>query len=294
MWVENEVTPASDDYVAFLWSFAFRPELPVNHFLYPDGSVEGFRQYGAMLFPRYLSEHVTDATIVRRAWVEAPVAGDPLEVLHELLVEDGLDIEDVYFDFADHAATFDFEHEAWYEENIERVGGWDDEDSHRPTGVIGELSETWLAPPEAERPLRFGTNYWQLAERLPDEVYVEFDGQDGPRWHVAVAFQGDDGHERVEIPLADDEEGGAVVSGLDDGTTEAWIVVSVVDDDPDVDWDYELRVTEPPPDPIDTGGPFDTDDPETPGRACACGGAARAGAWAWIALLGLIGRVRRR
>lgn len=264
-WVETEVYPAHEDAAVFLFGTAFLPELPINFFQYPDGTTEGYHQYGAFIFLRDLTEHVTDREIVRRSWVEAPSGGDPMVVLDELLAEEGLNVREVYFDYAARSATFDYEHEDRYEAAVERYGGWSSPSSHRPSGEIGALSDAWHEPAE-HLPRTFGTNYWTLDVDGP--VEIAFEGDEGPDWAVVIATQTGDQHDRVPIVL-DDGAGSIVLDGLD--ADEAWIVVAAADgtvDEGDA-WSYRLRV-----DAADVPEP-DTDDGDTDvelrGRvACGC------------------------
>jgi hypothetical protein len=277
VWMENEVFPQNPGYAAFLYWYAIRPELPLNHFDYPDeGIPEEYHQYGAFVFVEYLTETASDPGIVRRSFLEAPVNGDPLAVLDDLLREEGSTIEEAFFAHIGHNATWDYEHEDWYEDWITAYGGWSG-DSHRPAGRTDGETTGWVT---ADRylPRTFGAAYWELRS-LPEGGTLSFDGRvdsDLPaQWYAVVAVQEGDDHRRVEIPLVDD---GGTLEIDDLGTfDEAWLVVGAADAfvDRGDDWTYAFRVEAPVvEDP-------ESDDP----KACGCSSAASVPAWAWVLAL---------
>ena len=114
---------------------------------------------------------------------------DPLEVLDDLLREEGSTIEEAYFAHIGRNATWDYEHEDWYEDWITAYGGWSG-DSHRPAGRTDGETTGWVT---AERylPRTFGSAFWELRS-LPEGGTVSFDGRvdtDLPgQWH-ARAFR---------------------------------------------------------------------------------------------------------
>lgn len=277
VWMENEVWPGNAGYAAFLYWFAIRPELSLNHFEYPStGRPEEYHQYGAFVFLEYLTEVRDDPDIVRRSFLEAPVGGDPLDVLDDLLQEDGSTVEEAFFEHIAHNATWDYAHERWYEDWISAYGGWTG-DSHRPAGrTLGETGG-WLV---AERylPHTFGAAYWELRS-LPAGGTIAFDGRvdaDFPaQWRAVVAVQEGTAHRRLEIPLVED----AGTLPIDDlgSYDEAWLVVGAADGfvDRGDTWTYALRVEEPV---------VEEPDPEEP-RACGCASVGHGPAWAWLLVM---------
>ncbi|MBW2254942.1 MAG: hypothetical protein JRI25_10145, partial [Deltaproteobacteria bacterium] len=278
VWMENEVWPGNPAYAAFLYWFAIRPELSLNHFKYPStGSPEEYHQYGAFVFVEYLTETRGDPGIVRRSFLEARVNGDPLVVLDDLLREEGSTVEEAFFDHIAHNATWDYEHEDWYEGWIDAYGGWTG-DSHRPAGRTDGETTGWVV---AERylPRTFGAAYWELRS-LPEGGTVSFDGRvdtDVPaQWHAVVAVQEGTEHRRVEIPLVED----AGTLEIDDlgSFDEAWLVVGAADGfvDRGDAWAYALRVEAPV-----------VEDPgsEDDRKACGCANVGHVPAWAWVVAL---------
>jgi hypothetical protein len=274
VWAENEVYPDDPDYADKLHAWAFLPELPIHYFREPDGELDGLHQYGAFVFVRHLTEIEADRELVRRSWQEAGEAADPLAVIDGLLAEGGRDVESAFFEFAARAATWDWEHEDWFEDEIDGRGGWGSRDAHRPTDEVPLASDDWRYPPDEYLPATYGVNYWELGN-LPGAVTVDFDGHPDPTWRVFVASERRDEHTRVEVPITDGE-GSARIEDLD-RADEAWLVVAATDAFIDYGdtWGYRLRVRYA--DPIDTG--VEDTDEEAP-KACGCAiGSGTAGSW---------------
>lgn len=288
VWSEEELFPQERGASDFLPAWAFLPELPLNAFRWEDeGWYGSAHQYGAFLFPRYLSERHGGRDIVHRWWNEPTSGASPLRALDEMLEADGAGgVEDAFFGFLDAAATFDFERSEAYEEIIERAGGWDSSYSHRPVGTIRGNTDGWRQPIITE-PYTFGAGYWSLTAR-PERALLEFEGDEGPRrWHVSVAWRQGDQHV-VEVMEVDGLTGSLEVEGLDaSGVEDVWIVVGVVDDYRDYGdtWGYRLAWTELATEPVDTGD-------EGGARSCACGLAPAGGAW--VLLLAGVWIRRRR
>ena len=264
-WAAGEVYPTNPYYAVYLPGTAYLPELQVNFFDYPDtGTMQEYHQYGAFLFVRYISEVAADSELVARSWVEAPVFGDPLAVLDDLLAEHGTDVETSFVDYANRMATWDFEDGATYEDWITAWGGWSSPDSHRPTGTIQGTTDGWVSP-SAHEPYTYGINYWEL-DGVPDVAEVAFEGDDTPEaWHVSVATRTADVHEQHPLTM-EGHTGSAVITGLDD-VDEAWLVVAVVDgfslNGPT--FSYAVHVAESTAPPEDTGDTGDTGTATPPG-----------------------------
>lgn len=287
MWVEDIVYPEQTSNTSFLIGLVLLPDVPINAFTYPDGTLEGYHQYGAFLFLQHLTEITAgNDELIRRSWEEAPPGGDPLVVLDGLLAEEGKgSIEDAYFDFSGRLGTFDWADGEAYQAAIDHYGGWTYPNSRRPSGLIFHADGAALTPPRA--PSTFGSNYWEL-RGVPDRVVVQFDGDAGPDWAVQVATRAGTVHTRVPVPV-DGTHGVAMIDGLH-GDDEAWIVVSAVANpvDDGSAYGYTLSVSEPPP--ADTGG--DTDGEKR--RACACDAGSSGTAFGPLAVALLFARRRDR
>jgi uncharacterized protein (TIGR03382 family) len=288
MWIENEVYPDSPGFLGFLYGFALLPELPVDHFLYPDGTggAEEVHQYGAVSFVRHLSENVADSELIYRWWHEAPKGGDPLVALEPLLSEHDTTVTDVFFDFAGRNATWDYDNSQWYSDALDLVGGFDNSWSHRPTGTVLDADGEWRTPPD-HLPATFGANYWRL-RALPDHFAVEFEGEPGPEWSLTVAdLTWSTGHAR----WSGRGETQRLEVVRDDKALESWLVIAAAGPRPDdgTRYDYTFRIEALGDEPVIP----DLPEKEEPRATCGCTHGSPFG-WAPWAVLLLVGLGRAR
>ena len=284
VWFEGELHPELDGHADNLVGWAFRPELPLNFFDYPDsGDFTEGHQYGAFIWPRYLSDFHGGAEIVRRSWFEAEADDRPLDVVADLLAEEGVGAAEAYFDFAARAATWDFPLGDTYENAIQNGGGFGSSESARPSGFL-ELPTESMVRPIDELPGTYGANYWEL--RSPsDAMVLSFEGYPGPnRWYAAVIGQTGDEHVRVELPLIGGA-GAATLLNMHEHE-ELWLVVAAVDSPGEDDTfsygftieDLTLKIPE--------GG--------EEGTGCGCASSSSGAAWLWLLSAGATLRRRSR
>jgi len=279
VWMESICYPDERDTAYFLYWFAIRPELQLSFYEYPeDGNAEEYHQYGAFIFLRHLEEHVGGRQRIHDVMMGTPSGGDPLETLDALLTGEGIAYEDVFAEFVGRNATWDYLHEAWYDDLIDEFGGWSG-DSHRPTGTLDGDDAEWIEVP-ADPPRTWGANYWRL-RRFDGADVIRFDGDPDDQgdlptaWSVQVAVQEGAEHRRIPMTL---EGGLGEISATDVGTyDEAWLVVAPMHDLRSIrTWDYAVKyeqAAEPPPE----------EEEEEP-RACGCASApAPSGLGLWIA-----------
>lgn len=276
VWVEGVAFPDVADTAAFLPAFAYRPALPLDWFQVYDGSTESLHMYGAAVWLEHLADHVGGPELVRRTWTEAPADGDPLEVVADLLAEDGHTLDDVFGDFAARNATWDYAREPIFEAVIDAEGGWDAPDSRRPTGQVLTTTSGWVAPADEDAPMGFGANYWRLSRLAdPTTITIAFD-DDGP-WRAWLAAQEGDVHTRTPVPIAGGV-GSLTASGLS-GADEVWLVIARTGGGEAAS--YRLSVT--------SDAAADGDEAPT-GRACGCDGAGGSFAGVWLVSLAAIAR----
>ena len=175
-WIPGIVDPESPTNANFLWGFALAAHLPLDAFDYPDtGALQEYHQYGAMIFPTFLSEQVTDWRPVRNSWV-APAGGatDPIEALRSELDDLGLDFDDVFVDFIAHNVFWDYAHGDTYALYVQ--GGQQSYPNADPVTewVTDEGSEDIAS---SDEPRRYGSNTlrfdldpgtWELELRFDD------------------------------------------------------------------------------------------------------------------------------
>ncbi len=260
--IEGVVVPESDDNSAFLAAFSLLPDLPVNYFLYPDGTLPSLHQYGAFLFLQHLVEVTEggDPTLLRRSWLEATPTSDPMTVLDGLLQEQGDGtLADAFADMAARESTFDWDDEAAYEASIEAWGGFDAPGSTRPSGFLYGASGSPIGPPDP--PHTFGRNHWQVLS-APAAFDLRFLGVDGPDWRVTVSTQTGEVHSHTDVPVSANTATQRI-TGVE-SADEVWITVSAaagpIDDG--TQYDYTLTLVNAD----DTDAP-DTDEER---RACSC------------------------
>lgn len=307
-WAAGEVFPDNPDYAVFLFGYAFLPHLPLDYFDYPDsGALQEYHQYGAFIFPRYLTEQVADWTLVRDSWVE-PGEADPLDALDAGLVARGSSIAAVFPAYAAHNATWDYEDGETYEEMLAAYEIWYASGDHRiaaevgPEGTGGEVEAV-----EELLPQRYGYNVIRLM--APDEGPLvaafagDLAGSEGSdaRFGVTVVVASGDGVAYTPVPLADNT--GEVTVDVPADASALYLVVAAWSDalanGETFDYRYRLEPGDsvvPPDDtstPDDTGQPYVEDDPKV-GGCCATASAGGAPPVGLAALLFLFTRLRGR
>jgi len=299
-WIETEIYPENEAQTLayFLQTFMLYPHLSVNFFDYPDGSagaVESY-QYGAFIFPYFLSREVADADLIRESWLE-PVSDNPLDTLDAVLqAEWETDIVSAFFDFAAYNATYErYDDRDTFTSALRGLGEYGND---RVVDTVAGNTNGWMSADEALWPSAFGSNYIKISPRRPD-IRVLFQGDtEGslgrtPTWDARLVIVDADG-ERDEPLLLDEGTGEVFLEGVDN-VDEMWLVISVVSDR--IDWresfGYQYAVEaegelidEPEPELEDTGNPLGQD-------TCGCTAGA-GGAGLWLAVVGLFSVLARR
>lgn len=241
-WILEEVFPDDGGYSNTLYSVAMRPEVSLNHFGdYLTEGVEADHHYGAFIFATYLSEHAGGPELIRETFVQAPLGGDPLLVIADLLEERGSDMHQGHLDYALHNATWDYRFETDYELSIADSAGMGE--THRVSGQIDGLSDDWVDeipyPPQT-----YGANYWRLTD-LPGRFMVEFEGAVDAKWSVGIAQQSGEAHAR-EIVFFAQESGSKTIEEWTD-PVQGWLVVSAIagETDDGLGYSYRFRIATP-------------------------------------------------
>lgn len=105
-WASQELDPAELYGYLFIGAYALSPELPLYHYGDALGGADpivGVHQYGASLYPRFVSARVGDPTLIPRVWIQG--GSDPLATLATLT---GRPLADEFAEFAAHNATWDY------------------------------------------------------------------------------------------------------------------------------------------------------------------------------------------
>jgi len=213
MWVESVVYPSTRDYYTFLYGYAFQPHRQLNSYTYPEnGVLEEFHQYGAGIWPRYLTEFESDWTLIRDSWALAGPDDDPLEVTRDLL---GTDLDEVFADFAAHNAVWDYFHGDGMEELLDYmvdVSGFGSQDARIvDTVVSGGTSTEWKTPPQETLPERYGYNVIRMSGPNDGTMVIRFKGDptgtqsSEAKWLIRVVREKSSGIEYEELVVIDHE-----------------------------------------------------------------------------------------
>ncbi len=214
MWVEGQVYPGTEDYYSFLYGYAFEPHRQLNAYtgLTSAGLLEEYHQYGAAIWPRYLTEHVTSWTTIRDSWLLGSPDQDPMDFLADALAEEaGHDLEDVFGDFAAHNATWDYFHGdnigpyLDYVADSTRHGDRD----RRVAEVVSSsgTGSAWRSPPTETLPERFGYNILRMFSPPEGEITLRFNGDaagsDGSAatWSVRAVIETDSRVSYLDLPV---------------------------------------------------------------------------------------------
>lgn len=310
-WAAGQVYPDNDYAAIFLMGLAYLPYLSVNFFDYPDrGTLQEYHQYGAFIFPTFLSEHVADWTLIRDSWV---VGGsrDPLESLDQLLVEYDTSIQEVFPWFAAHNTTWDYANGDAYAYMLDYYEIWYGEDDHR---VVAELpvegTDGWVNGPADTLPQRYGYNVLRLEDPPAGELVLGFNGDEAgskgsaARWGVIVVTEKTREVAYVEVSLTDNA--GSSTLTLDG--TEKFVHVAIAatpeetEEDETFGYSYELRWAEPDTGPGETGETGGDEGggegggvlPDDKSGGCACASAGSPGGTALGLIVTLLGLLRGR
>lgn len=305
VWVEGEINPENYYYASFLMGFAYMPFLPLHFFDYADsGAFEELHQYGAFIFPRYLSEVAADQALVVDSWTLGSARSDPLDVIDSLLEPYGTTTRAVWSDFIAHNAVWDYADQELYTWYMDAYASYYDDESIAEV-FSGDGSEDWFEP-ISQLPQRFGSNTIVLKRPEDGPLRVEFEGdvegdEGSPAWWTVRVVVSDGGqYTYLEVPL----EGNVGSLDLQDmgSVDNLYLVVGAVSDDTvdEEEFPYRARMwVETDDDPwLDTADTGDEDEQDLKGAcgessACATGPAGIPARLPWGLLLLGLAAVRR-
>ena len=331
-WGSAVVYPDNIYYASFLFSYVFFPHYPVNFFDYPDsGQLQEYYQYGSYIWPFYLSEYVADRSLIRDAWTNAGGEDDPLEALRLGLENRGLSLNDAWLDHLAINQVWDYPQGNQIREWVNAYANHYAEGDNQIAASHGvEGTGDWVEGPRDLRPRRYGSNaiYMKGGTAGTLHVYIEgeaegdenSDAEFGARL-VLVQASGD--YEVLEIPFDGLWGEWSTDEAMD--AEDIWLVVGAWTErlvesrweDEEFGYRYALLVDEEIKRPEDTGSAdtgMDTASPDsgdTEGgnsdaiapwnveeeaglAACACAQVSRNGVGGLVALMALMGGVRRR
>ena len=232
-WMESVVYPSDPNYAVFLFGFAFLPHYSLSFFDYYDtGAFQEYYQYGAFIFPRYISEYVAGPEVIVDTWLDPRGYTEPLAPLAEALAEEGVELEEEIARFSAHNAVWDYTDSGtytWYLDYYATLPEFSSFDARITAEVPAGGTDGLTPPPAATLPERYGYNVLSMPEPGAEQLWLTFSGDAAgsgstpARWAVTVVRQ-DGGVAYETVTLADGE---GVHSIEDIGPDEALSVVVV-------------------------------------------------------------------
>lgn len=299
-WMAGEVFPDVPAYSDFLFGYALLPWLPLAFFDYPDtGALQEYRQYGAFILPRHLSEVAADWTVVRDSWTRPDQSGDPVLALDEALLAFDTSVAAELAAMTARLAVWDYRDGEYYQDNVEGYASYY-ADGARLQGEVGSSgTDGWAQPAPDQLPRATGSNLISIASRGEDrqlDLRLDPAGDAGSeaRWTVILVDPSLGAEPYVRLDLV---EGEASVR-LPGGEETRWLALTVDSDERDEDevftWSYRVGEVQAEPDPNeeDTGHP--AHDDEEPPSSCGCASGGRGEGLGWLGLLAGLVLVRRR
>lgn len=316
-WITTEIYPQDQSYYIayFLYAFHMYPQLPVNYFNYPDGDagLREYYQYGAFIFPYYLSREVADADLIRSTWLESD-REDPLLALDDALSKQwGTSVDEAFFGFAAWNANYNH-----YDDADIFQAFLDPFEEHGPDGghiieAVNVQSGGWKGAPSRTAPHTYGTNYLYI-DPGNRAMRIEFEGDNNgssgnrPTWDVRAIIE-KSGEDIEHIVPLNGNIGELQLTALQEAEA-VWLVVSVISDADDTDeqfgWAYNIseveQGTDNPGNNTDTNNPGSNNGsnssakPSLDGEDRKWSSCAAAGGPAvpWLALLAFCGLMARR
>ena len=282
VWMEGEVYPEDPQQAVFLFGFAFLPHYELGFYdAFSTGALQEYYQYGAFVFPRFLSEFVAGPLLVRDSWAESGGETDPLAWLGSALEDQGHDLQDVYGEFAARNAFWDYGRRDWYLHYLEHYAE-QFPDGSTSFQVNADGSGGWRSPPIETLPRNLGYNHVLMEAPRMESIEVAFDGDAegsaGSPVGWAAWLVRETAGEVVYHPLQlEGGEGRLTIEELD----AERLVLSVIPLSPDAreGEDFAYAYMMDAPEAPDTGE-------EEPGGGCGCG--ERDGkSWLILPLLGI-------
>ena len=164
---------------SYLGSYVLVPEVSLEYFgeTFSD-TLMGTHQYGAFIFPRFITEYVTDRSIIRDSWEESLADDEPFAVIAAALADVGTDIDTVFADFAAHNATTDYPARHEYVAAIELLADYYADQAHPIAATIPrEGSDDWTFAPAATAPWAYGYNVLKLTAPTSGEYELAVVGE---------------------------------------------------------------------------------------------------------------------
>jgi len=274
-WAQGLAVPESSAFYSFLPWYALQPQAGLYHHSMDEfgGQPPDLHQYGAFIFPWYISEELLVPEAVLASWRVGSVSDDPLRILESILTEDV--VAEALAQHAARSLTWDYLRGDEFQAHVEGWASHMSEHDHRLTEFIPHSEPDFYTIPEDRWPRAAGyavmkipdgsvtaANYLTvLLER--DEAAVHPSASPDPELAAVVVDLTAEGpvyHSvRRDIPHTN--------IWLEDGT-DVWLAVANTGLLEDAYHPTPFKVSFLPlpdaPEPGDTGDPPEPEDPEDP------------------------------
>jgi len=289
-WAAGEVYPDAVTFAAFAGPYLMLPHLSLTAFDYPDeGLIEEYYQYGAFLFPHFLTETLGEPDSVVNSW-DAPQGLNPIDALRAELADTGENFDELWFDHLIANVQYDYRVAGAIQDSVQLYNYYYGESDFEVTAVVGPSG---TLGPESPRnkllPGLYGANNIAMQFPANAEITIQVVGQAG-KINSAAVIDFVEG-EQV-LPLTFDGLQGTLTFETEKYGASGTLVVGTWDDDIESNWfdttfpyTYDIQVVEKEPDPVDPGDPE-----EPPAEGCGCGEGSSGSFLPLLLLLGLRSR----
>lgn len=227
-WASGTVYPENPYYAVFLFGYVLFPHLPLNFYEpYAEGDLTEYYQYGAFIWPWYLTEVAADRRLIQESWTDTGTETDPLEVLRDHLADRGLDMDALWLDHLAANVRWDYLDPAALAlgtDGYPSIPEWDNVIAAE-VGMDGTTG--WVSGPSALEPYRYGSNAITVETGVHPRLRVELTGaaagdRSSPAtWGGRVVVNRGGAYEVLPLLMADASAGAVELDGLDaaDGLT---------------------------------------------------------------------------
>jgi hypothetical protein len=318
-WAAGEIVPESWAYAAFLGFYAMQPQMGLYHHSIDAhmGAPPDLHQYGAFIFPQFISEHLENPEAIWGSWRDGAEYDDPVQVLRTLM---GMaDFDGAFVGHGAHNLTWDYAESEIYGHWVDAAASTFPSQDLRSTALEPIEDSDWYMPVSGNslRPMSYMSSPipegWldgnQLTVKIVPDVgavptnarligqitsFADGDPDSTPEY---IALSATAAHDTVTV------DAGAwlwltVANVSTKGESEEAVPYKVSflpRDDPSPDPD----TGDPEPGPTDTGTPgddepvlpdveaYETTHPKDPGGCSCTSGPLAAGGWL-LALIPLV------
>lgn len=301
-WASAMVYPDNDLYASFLFGYALLPHKSLSFFRYPStGAVEEYYQYGAFIWPLFVSQTTGEPQILVEVWEYPHGRSDPLAAMRDRLAARGLDLDTLWLQHIGRNVIWDYDNGDAYRENI-RTASFHPEHANLEAASLSYQGFEGLRDSPESLPLERYGSHTLVLDRIAEGTYhlvIEGDERgtfDSPARFGAVAvITSADALPRYQTVDFDGSRGELSLSELD-GVDRVSVVVGAFTEELSPFWrdetfGYRYGLTLEPPESDDPVDPTESLEPR--GCGCSSGGSGALGL-VWLMPGLLLRRAARR